>query len=422
MAQIAPTVYPVVRRFIGLAKEASPGVAVVPTYTFPMTTFTPVDKYTYLADSAWRNSMAGVYNEIEGVRISDLSIGGPFFADGIGYLLNDIMGDYYQSVNGTAGTATTIYSGDPYIAGAGTINSTASISIGTTISVGGTAITTAQEVRTVTNVTGSAPYVLSLSSPMYQNHAAGVAITPYSAVTNYNHYFALLNSGTGSGGYGQAQCATYTCTDYTGVTASVGARAYANTCLSELTLDFTPTGLVMYDAKATAWASAISGTTPTASLSSVIPQAAWQTTVGLGAGTANTYDNAMAKLTITRKIEPMYTNSGQQDPYSIVRGELTASMAMDFGPVSNETQFLYYLNNTQPQLFLTATNGLASTSAASITINAQQAAFTTGALNDSKTAFGYTMGAELVSNVTNVGPSGGFGPLVITLTNAVVSY
>ena len=422
MAQVASTVYPVVRRFIGLAKEASPGVAVTPTYTFPMTTFTPVDKITPLADQAWRNSMAGIYNEIEGVRIADVSLGGPFFADGIGYLLNDIMGDYYQSVNGTAGTATTIYSGDPYIAGAGTINSTASISIGTTISVGGTAISTAQEVRTVTNVTGSAPYVLSLSSPMYQNHAAGVAITPYSAVTNYNHYFALLNSGTGSGGYGQAQPATYSLTDYTGVTPTVGARVYANTCLSELTLDFTPTGLVMYDAKCTSWASAISGTTPTASLSSVIPQAAWQSTVGLGAGTANTYDNMMAKLTITRKIEPYYTNSGQQDPYSIVRGELTASMAMDFGPVSNETQFNYYLLWSQPQLFLTATNGLSGSSAAAITINAQQAAFTTGALNDSKTAFGFTMGAELVSNTTNVGPSGGFGPLVITLTNSVVSY
>lgn len=422
MTQVASTVYPVVRRFIGLAKEALPGTAVTPTYTFPMTTFTPVDKITYLVDAAWRNSMAGVYNEIEGVRIADVSLGGPFFADGIGYLLNDIMGDYYQSVNGTAGSATTVFTAMPYIAGAGTINSTASVAANTTISVGGTAITTGQEVRTVTNVTGSAPYVLTLSSPMYQNHAAGQAITPYASVVNYNHYFCLLNSGTGAGGYGQAQPATYSFTDAFGVPAVTGARVYANSCLSELTLDFTPTGLLMYDAKATAWASAISGTTPTASLSGVIPQAAWQTTVGLQAGTANTYDNMTAKMTITRKIEPYYTNSGQQDPYSIVRGELTSNIAMDFGPVSNETQFLYYLNNTQGPLFLTSTNGMTGSSAASITINANLAAFTTGALNDSKTAFGYNMGAELVSNVVNVGPSGGFGPFVITLTNQVVSY
>ena len=235
-------------------------------------------------------------------------------------------------------------------------------------------------------------------------------------------HFALLNSGTGAGGYGQAQPPTYTLEDYTGVTASVGARNYTNTCLSELTLDFSPTGLVMYDAKATCWASAIAGSTPTTSLSSVIPQAAWQTTVGLGAGTANTYDNATAKLTITRKTEAMYTNSGQQDPYSIVRGALTATSAMDFAPVSSEAQFLYYLSNTQPQMYLSATNGLSGSAAGTITVNANQAAFTTGAIQDNRLAFGYQLSAECVSNVTNTGPSGGYGPLVVTLTNSVVSY
>lgn len=417
--QIASTVYPVVRRFIGLAKEASPGVAVVPTFTFPMTTFTPVDKLTYLRDSAWRNAMAGDYNEILGVRISDVSLGGPFFADGIGYFLTNILSDYWQAVNGTAGSATTV-GGGAYAAGASTLSvtSAAGISNGTTIAVGALG-TTAEEVRTASNVSGT---VITLNAPMYQNHGAGVAVTPYSAVTTIAHNFSLLNSGTGAGGYGQAQGPGMSLTDYTGVTASVGARVYAYSCLSELTLDFTPTGLVMWDGKATAFASAISGTTPTASLSSVIPQAAWQTTVGLGAGTANTYDNMSAKLTITRKVEPYYTNSGQQDPYSIVRGELTAAVSMDFGPVSDESQFLRYLNNTQGQLFMTATNGLSSTSAASITINAQQAAFTTGAINDSKTAFGYSMSADLVANTTNTGPSGGFSPLSITLTNAVTNY
>jgi hypothetical protein len=422
MTQVAPLVFPVVRRFIGLAKEALPGTAVTPTYTFPMTTFQGTDKLTFLADSAWRNAMAGIYNEIEGVRIADVSLGGPFFADGIGYLFANILGDYYQAVNGTAGSATAVYTAMPYTAGQGTINSLASVAANTTISVGGTAITTGQEVRTVTNVTGGAPFVLTLSSPMYQNHAAGQAITPYSAVTNYSHFFALLNSGTGMGGYGQAQPPTYSFTDATGVPAVTGARVYANTCLSELTLDFTPTGLLAYDAKGMGWASAIAGTTPTASLSGVIPQAAWQTTVGMSAGTANTYDNLMAKLTITRKLEDMYTNSGQQDPYSIVRGELTATMAMDFGPISNENQYLLYLQNSQGQLWLNSTNGMSGSSAASITINAQQAAFTTGSYNDSKVAFGLTMSAELVSNTTNVGPSGAFGPCVITLVNSVVSY
>jgi hypothetical protein len=255
---------------------------------------------------------------------------------------------------------------------------------------------------------------------MYQNHAIGAAVTPYSTLTNVTHNFSLLNSGTGAGGYGQAQPATNSLTDYTGVTPTVGARVYANTCLSELALDFTPTGLLTYDAKATAWASAISGTTPTVALSSVIPQAAWQTTVALG-GSPN-YDNATAKFTITRKLEPMYTNSGQQDPFSIVRGDLTAAVAMDFGPVQNEAQFAYYLANSQPTLVLTSTNGLTGTAAAQIVVSCQQAAFNTGAIQDNKTAFGYAMNAMMVANTTNAGPSGAFSPFQIALTNSVVNY
>jgi hypothetical protein len=420
VTQVAANVYPVTRRFIGLAKEAVPGTAVSPTYTFPMTTFTPVDKYTYLEDVAWRNAMAGLYNLIQGVRISDISLGGPFFADGIGYLLLNICGDYWQSASGTTATATTVGATVPggYTAGAGTlaVTSVANITTGTTIAVGALG-TTAEEVRTAQTVAGT---IVTLNAPMYQNHAIGAAVTPYSTLTNVTHNFSLLNSGTGAGGYGQAQPATNALTDYTGVTASVGARVYANTCLSELALDFTPTGLLTYDAKATAWASAISGTTPTVALSSVIPQAAWQTTVSLG-GSPN-YDNATAKFTITRKLEPMYTNSGQQDPFSIVRGDLTAAVAMDFGPVQNEAQFLYYLNNTQPTLVLTSTNGLSGTSAAQIVVTCQQAAFNTSAIQDNKTAFGYQASAMLVANTTNAGPSGSFAPVQIALTNAVISY
>lgn len=416
VTQVAANVYPVTRRFIGLAKEAIPGTAVTPTYTFPMTTFTPVDKYTYLEDAAWRNAMAGLYNLIQGVRIADISLGGPFFADGIGYLLLNTLGDYFQSVSGTTATATTV--GASYTAGAGTlsVNSVANISNGTTIAVGALG-TTAEEVRVAQTVAGT---LVTLNAPMYQSHAGGVAVTPYSSVTNYTHNFSLLNSGTGAGGYGQAQPSTNSLTDYTGVTPSVGARVYSNTCLSELSLDFTPTGLLTYDAKATAWASAISGTTPTVALSSVIPQAAWQTTVTLG-GSPN-YDNATAKLTITRKLEPMYTNSGQQDPYSIVRGELTAAIAMDFGPVQNEAQWLYYIQNTQPTLVITSTNGLTGSSAAQIVVTCNQAAFNTGAIQDNKTAFGYAMNAMLVANTTNAGPSGSFSPLSIALTNSVVNY
>ena len=90
MATYALAVYPVPNRFINVGKEAQPGSIAAGTYTFPLTTFKPVDKYTRLEDNAWRNAMAQLYNLIDGVRISDVSLGGPFFADGIGYPLMDI--------------------------------------------------------------------------------------------------------------------------------------------------------------------------------------------------------------------------------------------------------------------------------------------------------------------------------------------
>ena len=82
----APAVYPVPDRFINVGKEPSPGTIAAGTYTYPMTTFKPVDKITPLPDSAWRNGMAELYNLIQGVRIADVSCGGPLFADGIGYV------------------------------------------------------------------------------------------------------------------------------------------------------------------------------------------------------------------------------------------------------------------------------------------------------------------------------------------------
>ena len=98
-SQFAPAVYPVPNRFIDLGKEPQPGSLAAATYTFPMTQWKPSDKVTYLEDTAWRNAMGDLYNLIQGVQIADISCGGPFFADGMGYPLAALMGDYYQGIN-----------------------------------------------------------------------------------------------------------------------------------------------------------------------------------------------------------------------------------------------------------------------------------------------------------------------------------
>jgi hypothetical protein len=412
----ATALYPVTRRFIGLAKEATPGTIVAPTYTFPMMKFTPKDNITYLEDKAWRNSMAELYNLIQGVEIADLDMEGPFFGDGIGYNFANILGDYWQAVNGTSATPTTLSAS--YTAGATTISVTSAtgITMGTTIAVG-TLGSTAEEVRTVTNVVST---TVTLSAPMYQNHASSAPVTPYSAVTTYVHNFSLLNAGTGMGGTSQAQPPTYTYTDYTGVTASTGARNYAYTCLSEMSMTGTANELLMWDCKGTAVASQIAGATPTATVSGVKPQAAWDTTISIAGSPVNTIEEW--KLTLTRKVDPKFTNSGQQSPFAIARGELGAAVTLNFDPAVDESPFLYYLNNTQPTLSITSQNTLSGANFVSIQVQAQVAAFDTGEIEDSKTVFGYNDAVKCVANTTNAGPSGGYSPVLITLTNSVVSY
>lgn len=423
MSQFAKAVYPVPNRYLDLGKEVTPGTIAAATYTFPMTTFKPVDKYTMLPDSAWRNAMGDLYNYIQGVRIADISMGGPFFADGMGYPLANILGDYYQGVAaGTVGTQTQISVSSAVGAGTIVVTNATSINVGELISLGGTA-TTACEVRKVSTVTGTSPGTIVLSANLYQAHSSSAASGTIQAWSGYNgiiHNFALLNNGLGAGGWTASQPPTYTYYDYSGVPATYGTRQYGYSCFSEVTISSDPTKLLEWDGKMEALASQISSSTPSVSLSAVAPQAAWESTVTLaGAGTLNC---SMWKLTLQRKLSPKYTNSGQQDFYALPRGYLSAMLSLDFDPASDESEFLYYLNNVQPTCVLTAVNGLPGSASASLTITANQIGFDSGELNDGKDVFGFDMAAKLVDNTTNVGPSGGFGPCIVTLQNSVVSY
>jgi hypothetical protein len=415
---VAGAVYPVTRRFIGLAKEAVFGTVVAPSFTHAMTKFTPKDNITYLKDTAWRNAMAELYNMVPGVGIADLDMEGPFFGDAAGYDLACILGDYWQSVNGTSGTPTTV-GATPYAAGGTTLNVTSGTNLpNNAVFAVGALGTTAEEVRTV--ISGGGTTTITLSAPMYQAHAAGVAVTPYTAVTTYVHNFSLLNSGAGMGGFLQAQPPSYTYTDYTGVTATSGARNYAATCLADLSFTGTATSLLLWAGKGMGFASQVAGSTPVATISAIKPQASWQSTLSIAGTQVNTVEEW--KVNMTRKLDPKFTNSGQQTPFAIPRGELGVTVDLMHSPAVDESQFLYYLNNTQPTLAITAGNGLSGASLCQLVLSMQVAAHDTGQLEDSKTTFGYNMTVAAVANSTNAGPSGGVSPLQVALTNAIVSY
>lgn len=421
----APAVYPVPNRFINVAKEPTPGSIVAATYTFPLTSFKPVDKYTRLEDNAWRNAMGDLYNLIGGVRISDVSLGGPIFADGLGYILLNALGDYYQAVSGgVIGTSSSLSGSVAIGATTVVVSSGTGMSVGNIVSIGAVG-STAEEVRKITAISaGLAPGTLTLNAALYQGHASAGTVITYSSQNGITHNFALLNGAltgyNGAGGFTASQPATYTFTDYTGLPASTGARTYSYACVSEVSITGAAEGLVEFDAKITALASQIAASQPTVNLTSVQPQPSWVSTVQLaGSGTNNV---SSWKLTLSRKLTPKYTNQGTQDPFSIPRGALGAMLALDFDPASDEAEFIDYLNNTQPTCVITANNGLSGTNAASLVITANQLGFTDGALEDTKEVFGFTDTAKLIDNTTNVGPSQGFGPCVISLTNGQINY
>ena len=216
-----------------------------------------------------------------------MSLGGPFFADGIGYPLMDILGDYWQAVvGGVSGTFSSLQVNSAVGAGTIVVVNATGMTSGHIISVGGTG-STAEEVRSVTNVTGTSPGTLTLNAALYQSHgslsAAGTVFW-YSSYTAIQHNFSLLNAGLGGGGWTASQPPTYTYEDFTGVPATYGARNYGYACFSEVSITSEATALVIWEGKMTALASQIATSTPTTSLTTVAPQAAWRSTVNLAGG------------------------------------------------------------------------------------------------------------------------------------------
>jgi hypothetical protein len=94
---------PSVRSYVGIAKEVTPGTPVSATDFIPLAkdSLKPVDIIAPLYDTGLRGSMAQNYNYIQGRRYTEIDLGGPVFADTIGYWLGGIMG----SVVTTGGSA-----------------------------------------------------------------------------------------------------------------------------------------------------------------------------------------------------------------------------------------------------------------------------------------------------------------------------
>jgi hypothetical protein len=241
-------------------------------------------------------------------------------------------------------------------------------------------------------------------------------LTTTGASNPFTHAFATLNSGAG-------QPTSHTFTHYQGTPAVRFSRTYAGACLSELTLKWNAeTQLVMYDAKGSAWPSAIPSATPTSAPSTVLPLPSWRGQLGIG-GTVV----ASPVLTVTdgevslkRALEVVYTTQLTQNPYIIQRGAVSVSGKLNF-IAADESPYLAMINNTQPQLQLIIGNGTVGAGQAQIQVDCQQAAYNAAKYDAGKAAVAYQVGWDGIANTTNVGTSGGYSPVKVTLTNAIPS-
>jgi hypothetical protein len=258
----------------------------------------------------------------------------------------------------------------------------------------------------------------SLDAPMYpdvlpfliENIMGDVTHTGSSAP--YTHAASTKNSGNG-------QPKSHTWTHYQGITATSGARQYASSCLSDLSIKFdAAAALCKITAKGMSWSSAPATSAPTSAPSAENPVASWRGVVGIG-GTAvgaPALNIQTLELDIKRKLEAHFTLQNAQNPYVIQRGAISVSGKMTV-VAADESPQVALLAGTQQQMQLILANGGSGAAARSLQIDGNQMSYKAVKLDQSKTATLYGVEFDLIANSTNAGASGGISPAKLTVVN-----
>lgn len=233
------------------------------------------------------------------------------------------------------------------------------------------------------------------------------------------HSVSLLNSGTGQG-------PSHTFVHWQGLPATTRARVYAGACLSELTVSGNAdSSLVSVTAKGLAYPSSIYPTSePVPTYSTVQPQASWRYQIGLGgtvAGAPNVHIREWG-FTITRELRVENTGRNSQAPYIIQRGAVSTSGTFTVSVPSDETEFLYLVNNSQPQMQIKGDNGGTGATLFGLQIDSLVTAMDTARINTGEEAIGYDLTWIGIANTTNVGASGGYAPAKFVVSNQTASY
>jgi hypothetical protein len=407
-----PLVAPASKSWLGVARELNLGTAVLPVQTIPLlkNSFQPEDAPKWLHDEAIRGSMALVFNDIQGVEDSTFSYGGPAFLDVEGFFLDNLFGDKSDVATNYFGTTTATAASS--IGGTvQALTSTANFTVGQYAQVGTGSL--AEIVGPITIQTGT---IYFGQTPLRFPHANGGTVYAVTGATSgpYTHTWNILNNSSG-------QPPTHTFTDYTSLTASVGARAYPGACVGVIDITGNSEQLLEFKMTGNAWVSQPAASTPTNTVTTVIPVPNWRSTVTV-AGT-EIFDVGEWSVSLKRTLQVYWTDQGTtQNPYIIARGPLDATGMLNYTVPTDESPLTQMLNNTQPTLSINIGNGLSGLSTLSATIAVQVCAFEKAKPSRSEVLIGYQDDWQAVANSTNTGGSGGLGPVTVTVINNTPTY
>lgn len=221
----------------------------------------------------------------------------------------------------------------------------------------------------------------------------------------YTHTITLLNSG-------QGQPTSYTITD----NYQAACRQIPGVKFDEFSFSFTADGLIDFTAHGMGYPSATLSA-PTPSWSTITPLPAWIGAISIGG--SSTTILLSADVSVKRAVSRNYTAQNSQSPAFVWGGEVditgTLTMVME-----SDAEMTRALTNTQPTVVLDFQQG---TSAALVEFK----------LTMTKCGYGepkIDRGADFVKvqvpftavgNTTDVGSSGGYGPGVFVLKNALAS-
>lgn len=433
---VPSTIFPTEERFVNIVREATPGT--IPAAfgsTMPLMQLEPEDKPLWLLDESLRGGMGDIYDFLQGPEYAEVTIpASPVYVDNIPHALYNVLGDYTSNAP-LSGSLTTVSAAVTVGATSFTVASIGSIAANSWLVYYQAGATGPAEIVQVLSVAGSV-VTLTTATPTRFPHAAGssVGLTVVTAGT-YQHAFSLLTSGfLATGNYQNfGQPVTHTFTDRTQVPSFGGnpgySRQYADSCFQSVVLTGNAEKLLEWNGGFSSYVGAIPSSLATASVSGIHAMPDWQTTVQLATSgaLAPVYNIAEWQLTLTRKLKVMFTNDGSQNPYVIGRGALSISGKLVFSPATDETALLYLLNNTQPQLQILTTNGLATTNPLyqAIQIDVLYCDFDTSKISASDVLFGYDVTfkshhtANTRNSITATGWSGGYSACKVTVSNAV---